>query len=92
MLKKDFRRKKRKGGKMDPQWLGPYKVAKDLGKGFYALESLQDGSIVIERINGAHLKVYLTPPSSIDHQSLSSFSATVSILTLMELHNLKEYT
>ena len=22
---------------MDPQWLGPYEIAADLGKGFYAL-------------------------------------------------------
>ena len=33
--KKDFLRNKRKGGKMDPQWLGPYVIATDLDKGFY---------------------------------------------------------
>ena len=36
-MKKDFLRRKRKGGKMDPQCLGPYEVTKDLGKGFYTL-------------------------------------------------------
>ena len=57
VLKKDFRRKKRKGGKLDDRWLGPYTVAKDLGKGFY---SLGDGKNLadIKRINGAHLKIY----------------------------------
>lgn len=74
MLKKDFKRKKRQGGKMDPQWLGPYRVANDLGKGFYSLENLQDGSKAVERINGAHLKVYFAPQLSTnsDHHQLSS--------------------
>ena len=39
VLKKDFTRKKRKGGKMDPKWLGPYTITQKLGKGFYKLES-----------------------------------------------------
>ena len=34
VLKKDFKRKKRKGGKLDDRWLGPYMISKDLGKGF----------------------------------------------------------
>ncbi len=61
---------------MDPQWLGPYTVKSDLGKGFYSLESLQDGSKV-ERINGAHLKVYISSPVS-NHHQLSSGNSTVS--------------
>ena len=60
MLRKDFRRKKRQGGKMDPQWLGSYQVTHDLGRGFYTLGHLQNGSVVTQRINGAHLKVYLS--------------------------------
>lgn len=63
MLKKDFLRKKRKGGKSDPEWLGPFEVAADLGKGFYSLSDLNSGEIVIKRVNGAHLKVCLTPPA-----------------------------
>jgi hypothetical protein len=58
VLKKDFLRKKRKGGKMDPQWLGPYEIAADLGKGFYALSDVTNGDIAIKRVNGAHLKAY----------------------------------
>lgn len=37
VMKKDFRRKKRKGGCMDFKWLGPYEILKDVGKGFFAL-------------------------------------------------------
>ena len=30
VLKKDFRRKKRKGGCLDHKWIGPFKVCKDV--------------------------------------------------------------
>lgn len=33
VLVKDFLRQKRKGGKLDSRWLGPYTVMKNLGKG-----------------------------------------------------------
>jgi hypothetical protein len=63
VLKKDFNRKKRKGGKLDDRWLGPYTISKDWGKGFY---SLSDGiTVVVNRVNGAHLKMYHEPSVSI---------------------------
>lgn len=61
VLKKDFLRKKRKGGKIDPKWLGPFEVASNLGKGFFALQDIKMKKIVIPRVNGAHLKLYLSP-------------------------------
>ena len=64
VLKKSFLRKKCKGGKLDPQWLGSYRIANDLGKGFYALSDLNSEDIVTKRINGAHLKAYFTSPLS----------------------------
>ena len=48
---------------MDPQWLGPYEIAADLGKGFYTLSDLESGDVVTKRVNGAHLKAYVTPQS-----------------------------
>lgn len=56
VLKKDFTRKKRKGGKLDDRWLGPYTISKDLGKGFYSLSDSM--SVIVKRVNGAHLKIY----------------------------------
>ena len=50
VLKKDFTRKKRKGGKLDTKWTGPYKVAKALGRGLYRLEGVKDPSKVITRV------------------------------------------
>ena len=61
VLKKDFTRKKRKGGKLDSKWVGPYKIAKALGKGLYRLEDANDPSKIICRVNGVHLKPYNQP-------------------------------
>jgi len=72
VLKKDFLRKKRKGGKMDPQWLGTYVIATDLDKGFYELSDLNTGEIVTKRINAAHLKPYITLPAPDADTSLES--------------------
>ena len=43
VLIKDFRKKKRKGGKLDLMWIGPYLITKSLGKGFYELQSCGHG-------------------------------------------------
>ena len=37
VLMKDFRRKKRKGGKLDYEWKGPYEITDCLGKGLNML-------------------------------------------------------
>ena len=61
VLAKDMKRKKRKGGKLDSKWLGPFTIAQDLGKGFYQLKSIINPQKIIERINGTHLKIYKSP-------------------------------
>ena len=53
VLKKDFAHKKRAGGKMDFQWVGPYRIVKALGRGLYRIESVQNED-VIPRIYGVH--------------------------------------
>ena len=35
--------------KMDPQWLGPYMIAQELGKGFYKLESHDSPADIVAR-------------------------------------------
>lgn len=42
---------------MDPKWLGPFSITKDLGKGFYKLKSIANSKLIV-KINGAHLKIY----------------------------------
>ena len=80
-MKKDFRRKKRKGGKLDYKWLGPYFISHDCGKGFYRLSSVDDCEIVVvKRVNGAHLKLYKShiPNSSTTCSSTSSATQSSS--------------
>ena len=40
VLKKDFTRKKRKGGKLDYRWQGPFVIIASLGKGLFKLKEL----------------------------------------------------
>ena len=61
MLVKDFNRKKRKGGKLDYRWKGPYIITKSLGRGLYSLKATDDSNVNINRVNGAHLKYYMSP-------------------------------
>ena len=67
MLVRDFNRKKRKGGKLDYKWRGPYIITKSLGRGLYSLQA-EDNSNEISRINGAHLKQYLSPIYSVSYK------------------------
>ena len=48
---------RKKGGKLDPKWLGPYTIAHNFGKGFYSLSD--GGDIIVKRISDAYLKIYI---------------------------------
>ena len=61
MLIRDNKRKKRKGGKLDYRWLGPYEIVKSLGKGLYSLKGVENPEKVIERVHGTRLKPYMSP-------------------------------
>ena len=45
VLKKDFTRKKRKGGKLDYRWQGPYIITAALGKGLFQLKELNGDKV-----------------------------------------------
>ena len=62
-IEERFLEKEKERGEMDPQWLGPYEVTKDLGKGFYTLSDPNTGFFFVRRVNGSHLKTYLTSSS-----------------------------
>ena len=59
VLKKDFRRKKRKEGKLGVRFLGPYIIQKVFSRGVYEMIS-EDGKSTV-RATGAHLKPYNKP-------------------------------
>lgn len=45
VLKKDFTRKKRKGGKLDHRWIGPYTIISSLGKGLFRLQECGSNNV-----------------------------------------------
>lgn len=47
VLKKDFLRKKRRGGKLDYRWQGPYVIIASLGKGLFRLQELHGSKVSI---------------------------------------------
>ena len=59
VLKKDFTRKKRKGGKLDYRWQGLYVISASLGKGLFKLKELSGDkvscSIIITLLVGEKL-------------------------------------
>lgn len=50
--------KERKGGKMEPVWLGPYEINRSLGKGVYELKN-DKGEIIKKKANIKRLKLYI---------------------------------
>ena len=78
VLKKDFLRKKRKGGKLDPRRLGPYIITQKLSKGFYSLQSVANPSDCVKQVNGAHLKAFHSPEHMSNSQDLSQSSSPLS--------------
>ena len=78
VFKKDFLHKKRKGGKLDPRWLGPYIITQKLSKGFYSLQSVANPSDCVKRVNGAHLKAFHSQKHMSNSQDLSQSSSPLS--------------
>ena len=61
VLKKDFTRRKRKGGKMDYRWLGPYVISASLGKGLFKLKELngdKDGCALHNIVHAQFIYIY----------------------------------
>ena len=57
VLKKDFTRKKRKGGKLDPKWKGPYEIVRSLGRGLYCLRDAHHPNKLLTRVNGVQVLI-----------------------------------
>ncbi len=49
--------KQRKGGKLEPVWMGPYIISRDLGKGLYELTT-KAGKVLKKNANISRLKKY----------------------------------
>lgn len=51
VLMKDFRRKKRKGGKLDYRWIGPFSIESSLGKGLFKLKQFTTDKVYLIHIH-----------------------------------------
>ena len=49
--------KQRKGGKIEPLWLGPFRINRCLGKGLYELKNM-NGEVMKKKANINRLKLY----------------------------------
>ena len=58
VMKEYFKRKKRRGGKLDPKWVGPYTIEGNLGRGLYHLQEVCNPTKFLSRVNRIHLKQY----------------------------------
>ena len=68
MLLENTAQKQRKGGKLDPAWLGPYIIHRCIGKRLYELSS--DGKVVKKKANVARLKIYTKRAAEDDMQTI----------------------
>ena len=78
VLLKDFSRKKRKGGKLDSRWTGPYIIEKNIGKGIYMLSSISNPKLKVKRASACHLKPFKTRPKASSNESHYSRPLSVS--------------
>ena len=58
VLRKDFTRKKQKGGKLDYKCLGPYRITHSIGRRIYRLQLIADPKKTVNRVNSVQLKAY----------------------------------
>eukprot|EP00731_Ephydatia_muelleri_P004623 Em0002g799a len=95
VMKKNFRRKKMKGGKLQDRFDGPHRVVKKMPHGVYELIS-KDGTLI--RATGGHLKMYhsnmLQGSISFDdkHLMTSKPPAKIGEVTYGTEHKCQEFT
>ena len=77
VFKKDFLRKKCKGGKLDHRYMGSYKILKILPKGTYLLQLVANSEVVV-RVTGSHLKPYNEPAHDVGNEPSLKKSGTES--------------
>ena len=77
VLLENTMQKQRKGGKLEPLWLGPYTIHRDLGKGLYELSN-QAGMVLKKKVNIARLKEYVKRAQDVSHLCYIPFNLSIS--------------
>ena len=57
VLLENTQKKRRKGGKLEPLWMGLYTIGRDLGRGLCELQN-KDGKTLKKMANANRLKIY----------------------------------
>ena len=75
VLLENTAQKQRKGGKLEPAWLGPYVIHRCIGKGLYELS--RDGKVIKKKANISRLKVYTKRAAENDLHSTGPSTKTL---------------
>ena len=59
MLVKNSRKESKKGDKLMPRWLGPYKIHEVLNKGTFKICNPSSGKVLMVAVNQCRLKVFI---------------------------------
>ena len=79
VLWKNMANTHRMGGKLDPKWLGPYKVEEITDKGLYRLQCQKSGRILKQVISSLQLKPYV--------ERLAQLASSLAYAILNEQHS-----
>ena len=67
VLLRNSRRDTKKGDKMTPRWLGPYRICEALGIGAHKIRNPVTGKVLKAAVNQCRLKLYFKgTPVSLD--------------------------
>ncbi len=67
--------KQHKGGKLEPVWLGPYLISRDVGKGLYELTN-KSGKVLKKKANISRLREYKERSQKVDNTTTKQPSDT----------------
>ena len=90
VLLENTAQKQRKGGKLEPAWLGPYLIHRCIGKGLYELS--KDGKVIKKKANVARLKIYKKRVGVNDMQTDGSSAKKSKVCITNILHSKHNFT
>ncbi len=91
VLLENSMQKQRKGGKLEPVWLGPYLISRDVGKGLYELTN-KSGKVLKKKANIYRLREYKERSQKVDNTTTKQPSDTHKGLKNVSLKRLFIYT
>ncbi len=91
VLLENSMQKQCKGGKLEPVWLGPYLISRDVGKGLYELTN-KSGKVLKKKANISRLREYKERSQKVDNTTTKQPSDTHKGLKNVSIKRLFIYT